>query len=401
MNSLKVALFLAFNSIKAGNRGIILLTVIILAIVTLNMLFVPGLLDGLVSGADEQVKDTYASDIVVEANNDTHLIRDVDGFIEKVEAVNGVIAAAPRNGLNAQLSFEDEETSCTVYGVQPEQEKLAFSIDDSIIEGSYLESNDDEEILLGVQLAGADRSDIEMYSRSLQLVHAGDKITVAYANGVEKRYTVKGIFYSEYIQTDLQAFVTEKAFLTVRPEVKNQASAIHIKIAENANAAYIADQIASLRKDIEVHNWKEYAGLVRSMTVSFNVINTILDVVNIMIAGVTVFIVTYIDVANRKRQIGIQRAIGITNSSITLAYLMRAVFYAIIGAFVACLAFVFLVIPLEAQYPFHFPFGDVYLSAELGKMTRAGIILLVVAVLAAFLPVRSVTRMKILDAIWG
>ncbi len=129
-------------------------------------------------------------------------------------------------------------------------------------------------------------------------------------------------------------------------------AAVHIKIAENANAHVIADQIADIKKEIEVHNWKECAGLGRRMTSSFNVINTILNMVNIMVAGVTVFIVTYTDVANRKRQIGIQRAIGITSSSITLAYLVRAVFYAIIGALIACLLYVLFVIPLEAQYPF-------------------------------------------------
>ncbi len=401
MKSLKVALFLAFNSIKGGNRGVILLTVLILVIVTLNLLFVPGLLDGLVSGANEQVRDTYASDIVVESNSDNHLIRDVDSFIDRIKAIDGVIAATPRNSLSAELSFEDEETNSVIYGIRPEQEKIIFTIDDSIVEGSYLDGNDDEGILLGIQLAGADRPDIEMYSRSLHRVHSGDKISVTYTNGVQKRYIVKGIFYSKYIQTDLQAFVSEREFLKVRPLVKNQASSVHIKIAENANATVIADQIADIKKGIEIHNWEEYAGLVRSMTSSFNVINTILNVVNIMVAGVTVFIVTYIDVANRKRQIGIQRAIGITSSSITLAYLVRAIFYSIIGALIAFSIYKFIGAPLEAQYPFHFPFGDVYLHAELEQMIRTGVILLTVAILAAFIPVRAVTRMKILDAIWS
>ena len=58
MKSIKVALFLSYNSIKAGNRGVILLTVLILVIVTLNLLFVPGLLDGLISSANEQVRNT-------------------------------------------------------------------------------------------------------------------------------------------------------------------------------------------------------------------------------------------------------------------------------------------------------------------------------------------------------
>ena len=123
------------------------------------------------------------------------------------------------------------------------------------------------------------------------------------------------------------------------------------------------------------------------MTDSFNVINTILNVVNLLVAGITVLIVTYIDVTNRRRQIGIQRAIGITQGSIALAYLLRAVFYAIVASILASLAFLYVVIPIEARYPFRFPFGDVYLVTGFPYLTRAVFILLCAAVVIAQLGV--------------
>ena len=137
------------------------------------------------------------------------------------------------------------------------------------------------------------------------------------------------------------------------------------------------------------------------MTGSFNVINTILNVVNLLVAGITVFIVTYIDVTNRRRQIGIQRAIGITPGSITLAYLLRAVFYAIVASILASLAFLYVVMPLESRYPFHFPFGDVHLVIGFASLTRAVLILLCAAVVAAFVPVWMTLKIKILDTIWA
>jgi putative ABC transport system permease protein len=156
-----------------------------------------------------------------------------------------------------------------------------------------------------------------------------------------------------------------------------------------------------IRDGLRILTWEDYAGIVRSMTDSFNVINTILNVVNLLVAGITVFIVTYIDVTNRRRQIGIQRAIGITQSSITLAYLLRAVFYAIVASILASLIFLYVVIPLEARYPFHFPFGDVYLLTGFFYLSRATCILLCAAVVAASVPVWIASRVKIMDAIWG
>jgi putative ABC transport system permease protein len=401
MKSLKVAGLLAFTSIRKGSVGVTLLTILILVIVALNLLFVPNLLGGLISGANEKVINTYVGDIVIESSRENGLIRNADRLTTGIEAIDGVVAATPRNSLGAELSFEDERTRCVVYGIQPEREQLVFSIHESVVEGNYLEAGDRNKILLGIQLAGADRPDLELYARSLKKVHAGDKISVTYANGLEKRYTVKGIFYTEFVQTDLQAFVSDKEFRALSLLSRDQAASIHVRTTPDTDVKGVAAQIGRLRDDIKILTWEDYAGIVRSMTDSFNVINAILDIVNLLIAAATIFIITYIDVANRKRQIGIERAIGINPAAITLAYLMRAIFYAIIAAALAGLIFTNVLVPLEAQHPFHFPLGDVYLIATPAGIMRTALILLGAAIIAAFIPVRAVVRMKILDAIWG
>ncbi len=402
--SLKVASFLAFTSLKKGNFGVILLTVLILTIVALNLLFVSGLLNGLVSSANDKIKNTYAGDIIIESATDNPLISDVDLLTNEINSIKGVVAVAPRNSLGAEISFENARTNCVIYGICPETEceKAVFTISESMVEGTYLDSNDYGEILLGIQLAGADKPSIELYSRSLQKVHAGDSIRVAYANGIQKTYRVKGIFYSEFIQTDIQAFVSEAEFETVSPLVANKASSIRVKISDETDATTIIEQMVEQFGDgLRILTWEDYAGIVRSMTDSFNVINTILNAVNLLVAGITVFIVTYIDVTNRRRQIGIQRAIGITQGSITLAYLLRAVFYAIVASILASLVFLYVVVPIEARYPFHFPFGNVYLVTGFASLTRTILILLCAAVVAAFVPVWMALRIKILDAIWA
>lgn len=401
MKSLKVASLLALASIVRGNIGVVLLTVLILILVALNLFFVPSLLQGLVWGANDKLVNTYSSDIIIESGEDNPRIENVDQLITKIQAIDSVIAVSPRNRMSADITFGDERTNCNVYGIEPEREKAVFKIQDYLVEGSYLDSRDSDEILLGIQIAGSDREDIELYSRSLRKVHAGGRVTVTYSNGVQKSYSVKGIFYAEFIQTDLQAFVSDKEFRTVNPLAKNRANSINVKLASNADPQQVIEQIKSIRNGLKILTWEDTAGIIRSMTDSFRVINTILNLVNLLIAGITVFIVTYIDVVNRRRQIGIQRAIGITPLSITLSYLMCAVFYAVVGIVLASLAFTYAVIPFEAQYPFRFPFGDTYLRIDIYHMTRISLVLLGVSILAALVPVQRVIRIKILDAIWA
>jgi putative ABC transport system permease protein len=119
------------------------------------------------------------------------------------------------------------------------------------------------------------------------------------------------------------------------------------------------------------------------------------------VAAITIFIVTYVDLVNKRRQIGIERAIGITGASIVLSYIFRAIFYAVLGILLAALIFVYVVVPLEAHRPFHFPFGDIFLPVNIGYLIISAAILFVVAAVSAFVPAWQTIRTKIIDAIWG
>ena len=402
MKSLRVAGLLGFTSVTRGNRGVVILTIMILTLVGMNLLFVPSLLAGLVNGSNNKLITTFSGDIVVLSKSEKNpLLGDVQNMLSSIKNIPGVAAATPRNSLLSQLSFEGNRVTATVYGINPDLEPQVLQIDRFIIEGSYLTPEDRDQILLGIQIAGAGRPNLELYSRSLQNAHAGDRVAVTFGNGLQKDFTVKGIFYAEFIQTDLQAFITETEFESLVPEAKNRAGYIHVKTAEDTDLQPVVDEISKRGSDLKVLTWSDYAGIMRSMTDSFTAIKAILSIVNILVAGFTVFILTYIDVSSRRRQIGIQRAIGITSISITLAYLMRAMVLALLGTALAGLVFHYVATPLEARFPFHFPFGAVYLHAGAPELSVMALTLLGVSVIAAFLPVRGVTRMRIMDAIWG
>ena len=399
--SFRVAGLLSFTSIRRGNLGVILLTILILTLVSLNLLFIPGFLQGLVSGANTQLRNTYSSDIVVESNTANPLIGNIEDTMRRIDAIEGVVAATPRNSLGAEFIYENERTNAMVYGIQPETENNVFTIRKSMVEGSFLSPNDTDEIVLGIQLAGADKPNLELYARSLLTVHAGDEITLIYSNGVQKQYKVKGIFYTQFLQTDAEAFVSQAEMQSVNPATTNSADTIYVKVKNDTDIPGIMEKVNAIESGLKVLNWKDYAGIVRSLTDSFNIINVIMNVVNSLIAGITVFIVTYIDVANRRRQIGVQRAIGITPWSITLSYLMQAIFYALAAIMLAILLYFFIVSPVEARYPFYFPFGAVYFVIGASNIFLMTAIVLSVSLAASFLPVRGMMRMKIMDAIWG
>jgi putative ABC transport system permease protein len=185
------------------------------------------------------------------------------------------------------------------------------------------------------------------------------------------------------------------------PSARETAASINVKLKDDAVSKQVIEKINTLRTDLDFQTWEQNAGIVNSMTTSFQLINEIINFVNALVAGITIFIVTYVDVVNRRRQIGILRAIGIKGMPIISSYLVRAMFYVIIGLIFSWILFIYAVIPYEQGNPFYFPFGPVFFTSDFPLVVRTAIILSAVSLVAAFIPVWLVMRTKIMDAIWG
>ena len=401
MKSLKVATFLAIKSVARGNVRVLLLTIAMLILVYLNLVFTPALLDGAVETVNDKTINTMSGDVVVQPAGEALVIGNASELVSQIESLNGVSAACARNSLGADISYEGEHATTVVYSIDPAQDSKVFLISQNIIEGSYLDSEDTDQILLGAQIAGNDQKDLSLYSSSLKYVHVGDRVSVNFVGGVEKQYTVKGIFYTELTQGDVRAYVTEKEFNTMNPLMEDMASFIHVKTEDNVNLESVIGEIEGVRPGLKFQTWEDYEGFLRSMTDSFKQIIVILRATAFIVAAITIFIITYVDLVNRRRQIGIQRAIGITGSSIIVSYIFRALVYAIVGILVAALIFKYVVVPVEAHYPFHFPFGDVFLPVNIPYLISSALILCGVAAVSAFIPALRMIMTKIIDAIWS
>jgi putative ABC transport system permease protein len=401
--SLKVAGFLSVTSIVRGNLWVTLLTVLILILVSSNLLFVPGLLNGVNIAADTKMKAAYSGDLVIVSTLDSSIITDADALASEIESIPDVEAVTARSIVNARIKSGDSHIDTQVYGIDPVQDEAVFDISEYLVEGSYLSSGDRGQVVLGIEIAGADDADIPLYARSFQTVHTGDEVSITYANGVTRNYTVKGIFYSGLMQTDLQAFVTSAELESVYPALADTASIMNVTIAGRADESTVIDAIRAVNESIKVYTCQDYAGgIISSMTQSFDLIRVILGIVNTLVAGFTIYIITFIDVANRRRQIGIQRAIGITPGSISGSYIMRALFYSLTAVVISGLLFhINNILPSGSGLAFQFPFGPAYVTVAFQDMLNSAYILLGVSVVAALIPVISVLRSKLINTIWG
>jgi len=140
---------------------------------------------------------------------------------------------------------------------------------------------------------------------------------------------------------------------------------------------------------------------VRGIISSFDVVTSLISGIGLVVAAIVMFIVIYIGVINKKRQIGILRAIGIRGKIIMHSYLVQALFYVICGVVVGGLLFYFAVQPYFALHPLDLSLGQVSLAVQTSAIQNAVLGLILAAILAGYLPVLGITRQRIIKIIWG
>ena len=398
--SLKVAFFLAKRAIGRGNIRVSILSISVMVLVYLNIALGPALIDGLVDLINDKVKTTVTGDILVQPDAGEDHIPDADALASEIESIDGVEAAVPINLVGGEVRYEGRRFPGYLTAADPTDYGTVFTTSEYMIEGSILDPDDTNQIVLGINVAGADKK-FDASWASLRSVNAGDKVVVAFTNGLEKEYLVKGVFQTEMPYSDIKAFITNNELSLVSPELGDSATHLCVRAKEGCDLGPIMTEIRALREGLSVGTWEEAAGMVKTSVESVRSIYVIIEAIALVVAGLTVAMVTYIDLANRRRQIGIQRAIGITKRTIILAYAFRAFFLFAIGTIVASLVFVFVIVPLERQHPVHFSFGYILFPVNVPYLAAAAVLLGIVSLLSAAIPAWQATRMQVVDAIWA
>jgi putative ABC transport system permease protein len=401
VHSFRVSIFLAIRSLWRGNHGITFLTIGMLGLIYINLLFLPSLIEGLVQKVNSQLINTLTSNVILSSKKGDSNISNLDNYLAKIRSNKNVAGATATYRIGTQISSGDSSNVWSVDAVDPSSFEDVFTTPNNLIEGSYLNKNDTNSIILGVEIAGADKTDLQGYAVSLKNIHTGDTVTVNLINGKKQTFKVKGIFDNNFLQSDQKAYITQNEADKLIPSSLNQASSIYVKSKTGTNDTNLGSTLSSLQTNIKYQTSDDLAGSVKDQIKTFDLINQILKIISLVVAAITVFIVTYVDLINKRKQIGIERAIGIQPGAIIGDYILKSLFFAVIGVGMGVLVFLYIAAPLVIKHPFQFPYGMVSLYINPSEMIQNAVILGIVAFLSSLIPAFQSVRIKILDAIWG
>jgi putative ABC transport system permease protein len=395
----QVALFLAARLIARGNKGTLLLTVTILAMVFVNLIFLPSIIAGVVVLFNQQTIDYSYGNLIVEPKEGQLRIADPGQLVRKINGIPGVVASTPRYATGGTVVYNGESTSPLVTAIEPGREQEVLKIHTKVVSGDYLSPADTGQILIGETLAGTTTPGGDS-TPTLGGVQVGNVVELTLPNGVTRQFRVKGILKAGTQSVDSAVFITLRDAASMLGEA-DPANTILVRTETTGNDDAMRLVLMQYGVQEKIWTWEDKsADFLQSIVGSFSIINAISTGVSLVIAVVVIFIVIFIGIVYRRKQIGILRAIGIGRSIIIKSYLFQALFICTCGT-LAGGTLLLAVLQYLAGNPIVFPGGPVAPFLEPGLVVQSVASLYAASLIAGYLPAWLTTREEILDAIRG
>ena len=412
-NIIKTGLFLGLKQIQRASIWANLMIVTIMTLTFLNLVFVSGILIGLVEGSSMGVKNNYSGDVIFKnLENETYIQKSPD-ILSELESLNGVKNVSPRilspatieaNYRNDRdLLDKNDSLNVTIAGINPQKEERVTNFSRNIVEGQNLEVGDSNYILIGSKLLEKYSRVVEPGATTLKNVEVGDKVRIK-VNEVSKEFTVKGIVKSKVELVSSRIFMIDSQLRSILQRPNFGSNEISATLSKSVSPEEITSYFKrSEFKDLaQFQTWEESQGsFFKDIQLTFSILGNVIGSIGLLVATITVFIVIFINALTRKRYIGILKGIGIDAKSIELSYVLQSLIYAVVGSTIGMFILFFYLVPFFQANPIDFPFSDGILAVTLvGSMKRI-MILLVATILAGYIPAKIITSKNTLNAILG
>ncbi len=413
LTTIKVGTFLGTRQLRRANIWTTLLIVFIMMLTFLNMVVISGILVGLIDGGNIANRQQYTGNVIIKKQTGDPYIENTQNILQTVKTISGVTKYSERysSGANFEANYttrrdfnlERDTVGSAVLGIDVDRENDLTNLSKYVVEGEYLDANESGYILMGSTLLRRFSSAFGDGFGSLDGVYPGDRVKVT-VNGKTKEFIVKGIVKSKVGEVSFRAFITKQDFLQFveRPSL----NADEIAIATDGS---ISDD--ALKTTLINYGFDRF-GLIQTATeaipdflnqikLAFGLLGNVIGFIGIIVASITIFIVIFINAVTRRKYIGILKGIGVTSGAIEFSYVLQSFVYAIIGSLLGIVIIYVLLVPFFNAHPLDFPFSDGVLSAPVGGTMIRFFLLLIVTLLAGYLPARMIVKKNTLDSILG
>ncbi|MBI3589041.1 MAG: hypothetical protein HY093_01325 [Candidatus Liptonbacteria bacterium] len=297
----------------------------------------------------------------------------------------------------------DRSVGASIVGIDPKAEDAVTHISKNIIEGSYLDNGDYDQVVVGALLLKKYLKFDSTSFPTLDNIEIGSKVRVT-VSGNTREVTVKGIIKSKVDEIDRRVFFVDQQFRGLINRYDFNVDEIVVRLKPQLNPLTIKNALAS-------GGFSDYAKIqtaedaepkfLHDIKQTFALLGSVISSIGLIAAAITIFIIIFVNAITRRRFIGIMKGIGVTSTAVEFSYILQSLFYALFGTAIGMFLVFVVLVPYFHNHPINFPFSDGILVATLSGTLIRAFILFASTVIAGYIPARIVVKQNTLDAILG
>jgi ABC-type lipoprotein release transport system permease subunit len=325
-----------------------------------------------------------------------------DIVIEKAREQPHVVTAAKRINTGGMVSSREGAFPVSITAIEPENEAAVSLVAENITQGRFLKGEDENNILIGQELA------------SLLDVTIGDRITLLGRRKDEsmrqRTMIVVGIF-------DLGLGDAEKGLVYINLPV---AQTLYNLRDQETEVAVTLDQvgqerelIASLQPELpnyEIDSFDTLRPEISQALATKGTFTAALGFVVLLIASIGILNLMLMAVYERTREMGVLAALGMKGRQLMGLFLLEGTFIGVFGAIIGCLLS-WLLVQAVAQVGIDLSYSEgmgdmtalmgsrLYPSIPLVNIIYYGIAVVVIAALASLIPAWQASRSQPAEAL--
>ncbi|KPJ84915.1 hypothetical protein AMJ57_05085 [Parcubacteria bacterium SG8_24] len=299
---------------------------------------------------------------------------------EALAELEGIVAMTPYVNSAEVIEYGRESTTTTVSGVNEQTPVLE---DFEVEEGRFFTESDigrhARVAVLGPETAENLSPHESLLGKTIQI----KDISFQVIGILEERGAA---FFQNQDDTALIPVTTAQKLIAGVTHV----NFIRLKVAEGADTDYLKDRVAeTLRRrhhikdpskdDFSIRSTDQAAEILGSVTGAFNGFLLVVTAISLLVGGINIMNIMFVSVRERRREIGLRKALGATNTRIRTQFLTESAAIALAGGLVGAtlgiaISYVVALLVSNAGYQWDFFMPASYIVLALAVAAAIGMV---------------------------
>jgi putative ABC transport system permease protein len=393
---LSLSIFLALKNISKNKKAAVL-TLFIISLGFISSIIIYGLILDVKFVMEQNFIDTFVGYITIEPIEKGEKIKNVDNIIKKIEnlpEIEGIASIQKRAG--RLYDKKGDYISGEIWIINPDDYLKASAIEKLHFTGDFLNRKSYGEMSLGCSNIKSCSSTPEVDAIDSDI---GETINVFFSSGETENFSLVGVYKQGLSLVEQLIFINQLTAENIFEDYDpNEADFIIIRLPNRDLTDHVIKEISFLGIGADISGWKEKAVVYSETIKGFEVVGNMSFSIGIIISVITVYIILYINILNKRVQIGIIRAIGIETKIISLSYIIQGLFYGIFGSFLGILL-TLLMIGYFTLNPIVTNIGKLTPMVNSQAFFWVSITIVISSVLAGYWVSRRIIKQNILNSI--